>query len=431
VKENLKITLKNHRLSSSANAKEVCVMIKTNQAVWLIAAAIVCSATLPWGCGDDDEGDGNGGPTGPPDTTPPTVVSTSPESDATEVEPLASIRVTFSESMNTQSAEQAFSIEPAVTGSITWANSTLVFQGTSALTHNTAYTVTIGTSASDVAGNQLAEAYAFSFTTRDIQIAFVSTRDGDPEILVMDADGTNQRQLTNNTGMDIDPSWSPDRSRIAFASDRAGRDAADDSYSIYVMNADGTGAVSLTTGRSPAWSPDGTKIVFSSARASFRADIYVMNADGSGVTPLAADPESDVSPVWTPDGQKIVFTSYRDGDAEIFIMNADGSNLTKLTDNEGDWDGYPSVSRDGTKIAFATDRGGGGIDKVYVMDIDGTNQRQRSAADDSQPCYSWVNNRICFASRRHGDQEIYVMNEDGSGLARLTSTAGHDYLPDW
>jgi Tol biopolymer transport system component len=150
------------------------------------------------------------------------------------------------------------------------------------------------------------------------------------EIYVMNADGSEQTQLTDNDVSDLYPSWSPDGEKIAFASER-------DGGGIYVMNADdGSDVTRLTTeGVDPSWSPDGEKIAFFNLRA-----IYVMNADGSDVTRLTTE---GVDPSWSPDGEKIAFTSFRDADDEsefnaIYVMNADdGSDVTRLTDPNADY----------------------------------------------------------------------------------------------
>jgi hypothetical protein len=111
------------------------------------------------------------------------------------------------------------------------------------------------------------------------RIAFISKRDGNWEIYVMNADGSGQTNLTNNPAHDWGPSWSPDGRRIAFYSDRDGN------WEIYVMNADGSGQTNLTNNPAddwgPSWSPDGRRIAFFSDRDGNR-EIYVMNADGSG-----------------------------------------------------------------------------------------------------------------------------------------------------
>src|SRR5579871_6002275 len=177
-------------------------------------------------------------------------------------------------------------------------------------------------------------------------------------IWVMNADGSNAIPLTRlnaETVSSIHSDWSPDGTKIAYDSTRAldGRDLAVNSVNIWVMNADGTGGVPLTTLRataassvSPVWSPDGKKILYTSSRALNGFDvaiparnIWVMNADGSGSQPLTTHMADSISnPAWSPDGTKIAYTSARAldgsndvGAANIWVMNADGSGATPLT----------------------------------------------------------------------------------------------------
>src|SRR5438093_10355678 len=109
------------------------------------------------------------------------------------------------------------------------------------------------------------------------RIAFVSDRDGNPEIYVMNADGTGLRRLTNNAASDGQPAWSPDGTKIAFV---RGSGLGEE---IYVVKSDGTGLKRLTNNgyfdETPAWSPDGTKIAFVSSADTYR-HIYLMNANG-------------------------------------------------------------------------------------------------------------------------------------------------------
>ncbi|PYJ09636.1 MAG: hypothetical protein DMF06_09395 [Verrucomicrobia bacterium] len=167
--------------------------------------------------------------------------------------------------------------------------------------------------------------------------------------------------------LDSDPTWSPDDTRIAFTSQNEGYDQ------IYVMDANGSNLGNLTNNPAgdfqPAWSPDGTKIAFTSERDG-DPEIYVMDATSLNQTRLTNNPAQDFRPAWSPDGTKIAFASDRDGNSEIYVMNADGSNVINLTNNPAS-DSDPAWSPDGTKIAFATNRDGNS--EIYVMDANGAN----------------------------------------------------------
>jgi len=181
---------------------------------------------------------------------------------------------------------------------------------------------------------------------KQYKIAFCSERDGDVEIYVMDADGSEQKNLTNNPAIDEEPSWSPDGTKIAFVS------ARDGNWEIYIMNADGSDQKDLTNDPAydgfPRWSPDSTKLAFVSNRDG-NNEIYVMNADGGeqkNLTNTATAEEGH--PQWTPDGTKIGFVSRRQSRiripflwegsqrAEIYVMNSDGSRKRRLTNTGHD-----------------------------------------------------------------------------------------------
>ena len=225
------------------------------------------------------------------------------------------------------------------------------------------------------------------------QIAFVSDRDGNPEIYVMDADGGNQQRLTNNPDKDWTPSWSPDGKRIAFTSERDGN------REIYVMDADGGNQQRLTENRhddwDPSWSPDGKRIAFVSKRdkkvKNFvpTFEIYVMDADGGNQQRLTENRQNDLSLSWSPNSERIAFAADGKGNFEnfeIYVMDADGGNQQRLTENPAyDWN--PSWSPDGERIAFMSKRDGN--PEIYVMDADGGNPQNLTNNPHSDASPVW------------------------------------------
>lgn len=258
-------------------------------------------------------------------------------------------------------------------------------------------------------------------------IAFDRRNLNSSEIYTMKADGSNQTNLTNSAaGINIEPDWSPDGSRIVFVRESG----------IWVMNADGSNKIQLTNGDDiePSWSPDGNKIAFARGIA-LGVDVFVMNADGSNQVKLtsAVGSEFNERPRWSPNGTKIVFQSNRSatgGDSEIYVMNADGSNQTALTDNASA-DGQPDWSPDGSKIVFGAGRNGSL--EIYVMNADGTNQTRitNNPALDAAPSWSPDGTKFVFVSNRDGNDEIYTMNADGSNPVRLTTNSVPDEAPRW
>jgi Tol biopolymer transport system component len=182
------------------------------------------------------------------------------------------------------------------------------------------------------------------------KIAFASERDGDFEIYSMGSTGENPVRLTRNSASDSRPAWSPDGSRIAFVSNRDGNSE------IYVMNADGTNQVRLTSNvaadSDPDWSPDGTRIAFSSEREI--GGIWVMNADGSDARRLTSNISGDYQPAWSPDGSRIAFSRYSPTTAQgIYFVSSDGSSIVQFVQDRGNASD-PSWSPDGRNLAFAT-----------------------------------------------------------------------------
>jgi TolB protein len=228
-------------------------------------------------------------------------------------------------------------------------------------------------------------------------VVFESTRTGNREIFVLDLRDGTLLNVSQNPGDDNWPRWSPNGQQIAFHSNRDGN------YNIYVVNADGSGLRRVTSDplldQWPDWSPNGKQIAFRRG-----TDLYVIDAGGEELNPVRlTNPSTNINqmPAWSPNGQQIAFMSLREGYCSVFLMSADGEtldepavNLTPKTpgDASSDWcSRAPSWSRNGQQIYFQSVRA-------------------------SNP-------------KTSGDVELFVMNADGTGLVRLTTSPGEDGGP--
>lgn len=178
------------------------------------------------------------------------------------------------------------------------------------------------------------------------KIVFTSTRDGDPEIYIMDIDGSNQKRLTFQKGYDGGPFFSPDGSKIVFRASRPKTEKELDDYNdlvqfgyvrptaleVYVMNADGTDIKQVTNfGKAsfaPFFYPDGKKIIFASnvnSKTGRNFDLYLVNIDGTGLEQITYNETFDGFPMFTSDGKKLIFCSNRfnkkEGDTNVFIAD--------------------------------------------------------------------------------------------------------------
>ena len=192
------------------------------------------------------------------------------------------------------------------------------------------------------------------------KIVFRDSRRGinvDDEISVMDADGSNVRNLTRNPANDWSPAWSPDGKRIVFASERSAP------LSLWTMRADGSLPTRLTDGidEYPAWSPDGQWIAYGHDLP--QSDIWLVRPDGSDGHALTHSLDPEWLPAWSPSGDRIAFVRGYEGHTAIWVMNADGSGQQRLT--RGRRDMAPAWAPDGKRLVFSRD----GI--LQMMDADG------------------------------------------------------------
>jgi Tol biopolymer transport system component len=273
------------------------------------------------------------------------------------------------------------------------------------------------------------------------------------DIYVMNADGTEITRLTDDPSMDFDSVWSPDGLYIAFRSHRDGNEE------VYLMNADGTDQHNLSQAPggdySPAWSPEGEWIAFMSDRAGGNPNLWLMRPDGSDMRQLMDIPGISEYPTWSPDSSRLAFhcTFGRilpggGGNFEICVVNVDGTDLVQLTDAPGE-SKLPAWSPDGLEIAFQSDRDGWptlpdyvppgydsdqfGDNEIYIMNVDGSEQRNLTnhpREDDEFP--AWSRDGLLIFSR-YGCLVVLNPNDLNTSQISRNGCTGEDagHFPDW
>ncbi|PKO14466.1 MAG: hypothetical protein CVU39_14525 [Chloroflexi bacterium HGW-Chloroflexi-10] len=262
-------------------------------------------------------------------------------------------------------------------------------------------------------------------------ITFDSDRDGNAEIYSMAPDGSRTINLTNDAADDSEPAWSADGSQIAFVSNRPNKEQEGGNY-VYVMDADGSNVRQLTfenDSARPDWSHDGSQITYSN-----KGDIYIIKADGSGQSVnLTNSPEEDVQPTWSPDGSQIAWLTMEGDKGNIFVMNADGSHAAQLTENGKAYDVLWTIDGE----IFSHWDHPDGVCQRCVMAADGSNARDAGGKGELQrylPFKTADGERVeCInGDMNAGNEEIYLVGEMFADIfLNLTNNPGLDRNPDW
>ncbi|WP_445665690.1 TolB family protein [Fodinibius sp. AD559] len=257
------------------------------------------------------------------------------------------------------------------------------------------------------------------------EILFQSDRDADPymyELFVMDEDGNNVRQLTNN-GIFYIGDISSDGTKILYTN--FPKDG------LFRMNADGSEQKKLISDADiglGSWSPDESQIFFGSGRDG-DFELYIADADGSNIEQITDNTYGDDYPDWSPDGDKIVFRSRPDDAFNLYTINSDGTGLTQLTSATKNVGGA-RWSHDGQKLVFSRDG------DIYTINADGSDEQlvYDGSRNLFNPSWSADDSKIIYdRNMSQGGYEIYFINADGSGQPTniTNSSSSNDQFPTW
>ncbi|MBZ4220509.1 MAG: Tol-Pal system beta propeller repeat protein TolB [Chlorobium sp.] len=164
------------------------------------------------------------------------------------------------------------------------------------------------------------------------EVAATLSLDGNQAIYLVKTDGSFSKRVTNNKSIDISPAFSPDGTRMAFVSSRNGLPQ------IFIQDIQSGLVKRLTfSGRyntQPSWSPLGDKIAYTTWEKNGEINIFVINTDGSGLLQLTQNNGENKSPSWSPDGEMIVYTSNRQGKEKMYVMSSKGGNERLLLQSD-------------------------------------------------------------------------------------------------
>ena len=272
------------------------------------------------------------------------------------------------------------------------------------------------------------------------RILFVTDSDGDEEIFVMDADGTNRQRLTNNLADDSSPNWFPDGQHIVFVSDRDGDNE------IYVMADDGTEVIQLTNNEvddySPTTSPNGDQIAFVSDRDGGwqLSEIYIMHRDGSQLLRVTNNDTADLDPIWSLDGRYILFMQevefnkiYKEVTANIESFEAT-EGTEELAYRSSYFRLRPVWSPSGTYFAW-NERIDDTNSAIQILNAEKTLLQEATFSSRFLRSLDWSSDErfIIFTAQENSDldEELYVLVIETGEIIQITNNQQDEFDASW
>ena len=235
------------------------------------------------------------------------------------------------------------------------------------------------------------------------------------------------------SGDNVEPSLSPDRKWIAFASNRDG------AWGIYAASTDGAKIQRVTDSSfsinvSPAWAPDGHALVYESARNG-SWNLFLFDVKSGQESVLTDTSAGDIDPFWSPDSRHIVFESQRSGSWQIYGMDMTSQAVTMLSDGQGN-DYNPMYSPDGKQIVYRAFRPGDESHSVlYVVDANGKNTHAITDLDHNATNQVWSPDSalIAYQSDKNSPSDIYVFQVTTGKTRQVTASvaSAEHYAPTW
>jgi TolB protein len=257
------------------------------------------------------------------------------------------------------------------------------------------------------------------------------------EIFIMDFDGENIKQLTNDGNFALSPTWAPDGRRIAFTSYRPPVKGAMLNPNLYIYDLAKNARSVLTAAKGinsgADFHPREEKIAYTFSQNG-KPEIYILDLGSKVRKPFTRTQFFSVEPDWSPDGLKLAYSSSLTGRPHLYVANADGSGAAVQLTKVGVYNSSPKWNPRGDRLAFSGQENMANNFNIFLIDPNGSNLVRITDGTHSSenPVFSPDGRHIAFSSNREGKYRIYVMTAQGTNIRPLSPTRlGDCKQPSW